>query len=167
MKSCGIRTVPLIYTNADDALMDSVQPEYTAEQNTELKLSYLSCGEPNEQVDIFGLNTFRYCTNTDNFTSSNMYKLQSSLIASQIPIIFTEYGCTPFYYNPSTSNVQGQRDWKETRVIYGMNDGVEQYWNNRQQKLDNLTVQMNNIFSGGVACMYSILYRVVGDIGKC
>jgi hypothetical protein len=107
MKQCDMRRIPLMYSAADNAISESEDIHrvdshdgvlVTAEMNDRLKLNYLTCGQPDEQIDIFGINTYRYCQNDLNYNTSNYDKLNVAFRGSPIPVVLSEFGCAPFYY---------------------------------------------------------------------
>ncbi|OMH78504.1 1,3-beta-glucanosyltransferase GAS5 [Zancudomyces culisetae] len=57
---------------------------------------YFNCSDdPNERLDFYGLNTYRWCGDAD-FKTSGYDTLTNKFLSYSIPVLFTEYGCNTY-----------------------------------------------------------------------
>ncbi|KAK2627035.1 hypothetical protein QTJ16_004210 [Diplocarpon rosae] len=90
------RQVPIGYSAADIAELRPMLQEY------------LACGEPDEAIDFFGLNSYEWCGDA-TYQTSGYSALQEMALGYSLPIFFSETGC----------NVGGERTFKDQEAIFG------------------------------------------------
>ncbi|GAA98026.1 carbohydrate-binding module family 43 protein [Mixia osmundae IAM 14324] len=86
--------------------------------------AYLTCGEQNTSVDLYGINNYRDCSTAGadlTFATSGYQVLYNAYEDLAVPAYFSEFGCI----------TAGTRDWSEVALIY--------------------SDQMTPVFSGGSA----------------
>jgi len=99
--------------------------------------SYMSCSpssDPNDVVDILGINVYNWCHTIDTYVTSGYKSIQEQFLNAgvQVPVIFSEFGCNQQEYAsvyPWTSNY---RRWLDVPTIFDPQ-------------------QMASSFSGGIA----------------
>lgn len=76
-----------------------------------LTADYLSCGEADDAIDIYGMNIYSWCGNS-SYYKSGYDKLYEEFQKFNIPVLFSETGCKP---NEGTGN----RDFAEVSTMLG------------------------------------------------
>ncbi|KEI40852.1 carbohydrate-binding module family 43 protein [Mixia osmundae IAM 14324] len=73
--------------------------------------NYLTCGDPASALDLYGVNTYRWCPTPDGqtFQSSGYDRLVSAFDAISVPAFLSEIGCITGTLN---------RPWREIAAIY-------------------------------------------------
>lgn len=69
---------------------------------------YFACGDAEDAIEVFGLNTFAWCGNS-SYSQSGYDTLYTKLQPLNIPAVFTETGC----------NTPSPRTWDEVSVMLG------------------------------------------------
>ncbi|KAH7308356.1 Glucanosyltransferase-domain-containing protein [Rhexocercosporidium sp. MPI-PUGE-AT-0058] len=92
----GYRSIPIGYSAADIA---ELRP---------MLQNYLACGEPNESIDFYGLNSYEWC-GAATYENSGYAGLQAMAVGYNLPIFFSETGC----------NVGGERTFNDQKAIFG------------------------------------------------
>eukprot|EP01117_Protostelium_nocturnum_P016491 TRINITY_DN652_c0_g1_i4.p1 TRINITY_DN652_c0_g1~~TRINITY_DN652_c0_g1_i4.p1 ORF type:complete len:611 (+),score=170.32 TRINITY_DN652_c0_g1_i4:105-1835(+) len=129
LKSINRSYIPVGYAGADDAnIIDNMQ-------------DFFACGDNSTHVDFYGINVYRWCSNTATFSETYL-PVRDKYVDYPVPTILTEFGCI----------VQGDtrytREWNDVPVIFG--------------------TDMNGQFSGGIAYEYHTAassVRPEGDYG--
>ncbi|KAK0100154.1 hypothetical protein ONS95_008493 [Cadophora gregata] len=96
MSAKSYRQVPIGYSAADIA---ELRP---------MLQNYLACGEADEAIDFFGLNSYEWC-GTATYETSGYAGLQAMTVGYNLPIFFSETGC----------NVGGERTFNDQSAIFG------------------------------------------------
>ncbi|KAI9016436.1 Glucanosyltransferase-domain-containing protein [Phycomyces nitens] len=90
------RNIPVGYANNDDGeTRDNIR-------------DYFSCGDPEEQVDFFGVNLYEWCGKS-TFETSGYADRTRDFAKFNKPVFLTEYGC----------NLVSPREFGEVEAIYG------------------------------------------------
>ncbi|KAH9214863.1 Glucanosyltransferase-domain-containing protein [Leptodontidium sp. 2 PMI_412] len=92
----GYRSIPIGYSAADIA---ELRP---------MLQNYLACGEPDEAIDFYGLNSYEWC-GAATYENSGYAGLQAMAVGYNLPIFFSETGC----------NVGGERTFNDQKAIFG------------------------------------------------
>ncbi|CAL3963507.1 unnamed protein product [Diplocarpon coronariae] len=90
------RKVPIGYSAADIAELRPMLQDY------------LACGEADEAIDFFGLNSYEWCGDA-TYQTSGYSALQNMALGYNLPIFFSETGC----------NVGGERTFNDQKAIFG------------------------------------------------
>ncbi|KAL2066808.1 hypothetical protein VTL71DRAFT_1232 [Oculimacula yallundae] len=92
----GYRSIPVGYSAADIA---ELRP---------MLQYYLACGDPDEAIDFFGLNSYEWC-GAATYENSGYVGLQAMAVGYNLPIFFSETGC----------NIGGERTFNDQKAIFG------------------------------------------------
>ncbi|RYP18891.1 hypothetical protein DL765_003679 [Monosporascus sp. GIB2] len=76
----GYRAIPLAYTANDSVFVRKVTAEYFA------------CGDPSEAIELFGVNVYSWCGQSDYY-KSKFDELYEEFQEMNIPLAFSETGC--------------------------------------------------------------------------
>ncbi|RYP91525.1 hypothetical protein DL770_002371 [Monosporascus sp. CRB-9-2] len=76
----GYRAIPLAYTATDSVFVRKATAEYFA------------CGDPSEAIELFGLNVYSWCGQSDYY-KSKFDELYEEFQEMNIPLAFSETGC--------------------------------------------------------------------------
>ncbi|RYP03499.1 hypothetical protein DL764_005103 [Monosporascus ibericus] len=76
----GYRPIPLAYTATDSVFVRKVTAEYFA------------CGDPSEAIELFGVNVYSWCGQSDYY-KSKFDELYEEFQDMNIPLAFSEAGC--------------------------------------------------------------------------
>ena len=125
------RVVPLLYAAADNAI-----PHFTAEENDRMKMDYLLCdaagggraasegedAQPQEaeeggSIDVMGVNLFRFCSDSCTYHSCESAAITAVFASSPIPLVLSEFGCSPFIHHVNHSARAGVNPFLEARTL--------------------------------------------------
>ncbi|KAI9310887.1 Glucanosyltransferase-domain-containing protein [Dichotomocladium elegans] len=96
LKATHKRSIPVGYaSNDDEFIRDAIK-------------DYFACGEPDEQVDFFGVNMYEWCGNS-SFQKSGYADRTKEFENYSKPVFLSEYGC----------NLVTPREFTEVAAIYG------------------------------------------------
>ncbi|RYP72088.1 hypothetical protein DL771_004419 [Monosporascus sp. 5C6A] len=76
----GYRTIPLAYAAVDSVLLRKVTAEY------------LACGDPSEAIELFGMNVYSWCGQSD-YCKSKFDELYEAFQETNIRLVFSETRC--------------------------------------------------------------------------
>jgi hypothetical protein len=107
------RAIPVGYSAADDITLRLATWEY------------LQCGDDISKSDFYGLNSYEWCSGTNDWQTSGYGLLESSFNSTSIPVFLSEYGC----------NKNSPRTFDE---VY-----------------QGIYAQLDDVFSGGLVYEYS------------
>jgi len=137
MRMANKETLPLFYTAQHDGIGAQLSPA----EAMRMTVDYMTCADdtttdPEEaaSIDVFGINIESWCSWTQKFEKNEdgsigtYLDLYNAMNDANIPLVFSELGCSLQLYNKDNGLPKGARDWSQLTAILGEENGMVDEW---------------------------------------